>query len=164
MIDMSDSREQLCLDPQLCRGRQERLVLEMHGLELDGVLVQQVENVQWLTGFRPHRLMGAAVLITADGACTLSAPNDEPEDAAADAVVTFQSQWCCTLRQEQSQAALKALLGSTGALGGRIGFESSTAPAHAGLAADRVHDVEPLLWRLRRRKDADEMAMMRRRD
>ena len=159
---MSDSREQLSLDPQLCRGRQRRLVSAMQELELDGVLVQQAENVQWLTGFRPHRLMGAAVVLGADGTCTLSAPNDEPGDAAADEVVTFESQWCCTLRQEQSKGALEALQGSTGALGGRIGIESSTAPAHSGLAAERVSDVEPLLWRLRRRKDADEMAMMRR--
>ena len=159
---MENSPEHLDLNPQLCRSRQQRLVSAMQQLDLDSALLQQPENVQWLTGFRPHRLMGAAVFLTADRHCTLSAPNAQPDNVAADEITTFESQWCCTLRQEQSQAALEALLASTGSLSGRIGIELSTAPGHAGLPADRTRDVEPLLWRLRRRKDSDEMALMRR--
>ena len=151
----------LSLSPESCRGRQARLLEQMTASELERVIVQQPENVQWLTGFRPHRLMGAAVSLDADGRCVLAAPNSPPEDIAADDCVTFEAQWCCTLRQEQASEALRVL---NDALADRVkpaktGVEGSRTSMPADSA---IVDLESDLWRLRRRKDPDELALIRR--
>ena len=80
----------LTLSPEFCRGRQSRLVERMRQLDLDRVVVQQPENVQWLTGFRPHRLMSAAAALDIDGHCLLAAPNAPPESAPVDDCITFE--------------------------------------------------------------------------
>jgi Xaa-Pro dipeptidase len=157
--------EPLTLSPELCRQRQTRLVERMQQRQLDRVIFRQPENVQWLTGFRPHRLTSAAVALDADGRCVLSAPNSKPEQAAVDDCVTFEAQWCCTLRQEQPNEALLALRrGLDGRWSeGHLGVEGSLGGRGLSDAVDRITtDVEADLWHLRRRKDADELALIRR--
>ena len=131
----------------------------MRSLDMGRVIVQQPENVQWLTGFRPHRLMSAAVALDADGRCVLAAPNAPPEHAAIDECVAFEAQWCCTLRQEQPTESLKllkrALVGRPRA--GRVGVEGSRTSTNFTEV-----DIEPELWRLRRRKDLDELGLIQR--
>lgn len=151
----------LSLSPEFCRQRQARLLERMRALSLDRVIVQQPENVQWLTGFRPHRLMAAALSLDADGHCMLSAPNAPPENVAADDCVTFEAQWCCTLRQEQPSDALRVL---TEALAkrpqsARTGVEGSRTSM---AVSEEIVDIEPDLWYLRRRKGPDEIALIHR--
>lgn len=157
------------LDPGLCRARQRRVCEQLAAISVERAVLVSPENVQYLTGFRPHRLMHAAVCLEVDGHCTLAAPNSRPDHAAADRVVTFEAQWLSTLRQQQLDAALDRLADSAGRRAARTGVEFSVGALHllrafdiTGVAADRVVDVEPILWRLRRRKDADELAMIRR--
>ncbi|MFT5468714.1 MAG: Xaa-Pro dipeptidase [Verrucomicrobiales bacterium] len=129
------------LDPEFCRKRQQRLAAELAALKLDRAVLTMPEHVQYFTGFRPHKLMSAIVAVEADGSTTLVAPNDEPEGHAADRCVTFVAQHLCTLRQEMRSEAWKALG-----------------------EAERAGDDEKIretLWKLRRRKDPDELAMMR---
>ena len=76
---MTDSQPDLCLDE--CRKRQGRVRAVLQDRSLDRAVFVSHENVQYLTGFRPHRLMQAAVMIDADEV-VLSAPNTEPERAA----------------------------------------------------------------------------------
>jgi Xaa-Pro aminopeptidase len=157
--------EPLSLAPEFCRRRQSRLVERMRQRQLDLVIVQQSENVQWLTGFRPHRLMSAALALDAHGRCMLSAPNSRPEQAAIDDCVTFEAQWCCTLRQEQPDAALLALRTALGdhRSAGRLGVEGALASTRLTEFADqKLTDIESDLWSLRRRKDPDELALIRR--
>ncbi len=157
------------LEPKLCRGRQQRLLNVMQEQEIEWALLRSPENVQWLTGFRPHKLMSAVVGLQADGECYLSAPNSEPENVAADRVVTFEAQWHSTLRQEQARAALEALKPafSIPSDTGRIGVEFSTGGSDAvqflndGAPAKTI-DLDPLLWQLRRNKDDDEFALISR--
>ena len=52
---------ELTLDPEQCRARQARLQSTMERMQVDRVLLLAPENVQWLTGFRPHRLMSSGV-------------------------------------------------------------------------------------------------------
>jgi len=131
----------------------------MRELGIDRVTLQQPENVQWLTGFRPHRLMSAAVALDADGRCVLSAPNAPPDDIAVDECVTFEAQWCCTLRQEQPTDALQTLMQALASnrRPGRSGVEGSRMSV-----GDATIDIEPELWKLRRKKDPDELALIAR--
>lgn len=160
------STEPLSLDPVQCRIRQQRLCSRMSELSVDAVIVTSHENVQYLTGFRPHRLMHTAVGLTADGTCTLVAPNSEPDNVAADQILTFEAQWHATLRQEQPQVATEALASQLPLTSARLGVEYSAAAAQVrqafSLTSQQLVNVEPTLWQLRRHKDSDEVAMIRR--
>jgi Xaa-Pro aminopeptidase len=145
------------------RGRQQRLLAEMQALRLDLIVVQQIEHVQWLTGARYPWTMSPAAALRADGHLTLVAPKKPTLEAAADTIVMYEAQWHSTLRNDQREASsvelLKALTNKAAIR--RVGVEFSCFTAYlAALPGERV-DIEPALYRLRRRKDADELARIR---
>jgi Xaa-Pro dipeptidase len=148
--------------PQLsieqCRTRQQRLRETLTTLQADRAILVSAENVQWLTGFRPHPLMRAVAVLEVDGDCLLVAPGGEPDHHAADRVRTFESQWLCTLRQDQLQAAMRQVPAS----GQRTACEHSMlgAAVQAEFSSEPI-DLDHALWDLRRRKDADELQMIR---
>ena len=153
---------ELDVDVDCCRRRQKRLLAEMHHKKLDLVLVQKTEHVQWLTGPRFAWLVEAAAMLSADGRCVLVAPQEEPL-VAADDVLVYDARWLGTLRNDQRQAcsavAAKYLAGK--AKPKRIGVEfSCCAPYFATEMKAKLIDVEPDLYRLRRRKEADELARL----
>ena len=94
------------IDPSLCRHRQQRLQAEMRRHNLDLVIVARTEHVQWLTGPRFGWVYEPLAALWKDGSCTLVAPNEPPKVHAADAVVTYEAQWLCTLRNDQRYAAV----------------------------------------------------------
>jgi Xaa-Pro dipeptidase len=149
------------IDPSAARGRQQRLLVEMRKLDLDLVIVARTEHVQWLTGPRFGWVYEPLAALWKDGSCTLVAPNEPPKVHAADAVTTYEAQWLCTLRNDQREAAVAALLKSLAGQGEarRIGVEFSCCPLHLTrqLGGELV-DIEPKLFQLRRRKDPDELA------
>ncbi len=161
------ARDPIQLSPDECRLRQQRVREMLAEATLDCAVFVSHENVQYLTGFRPHRLMQAVVCLTTDGDCVLSAPNSPPDQAAADRIVTFEAQWLATLRQEQADAALNTLAAEVGDVSrGRTGVEFSVGGQHVrqvtGNEMDALFDVDPGMWKLRRRKHPDELAMIRR--
>src|SRR4030095_9768056 len=119
--------------------------------------------VQYLTGARYPWTMSPTAALAVDGRMTLVAPKKPVLEAAADKIVNYEAQWHSTLRNDQRQASsvelLKALNNKSGLK--RIGVEFSCFTAHlAALPGERV-DIEPTLFRLRRRKDSDELARIR---
>jgi Xaa-Pro aminopeptidase len=145
------------------RGRQKRLLAEMQAQRIDLVIVQQIEHVQWLTGARYPWTMSPAAALRSDGHLTLVAPKKPALEAAADEVVNYEAQWHSTLRNDQRQAAsvelLKALSDKAGIK--RLGVEFSCFTSHlAALPGERI-DIEPTIYRLRRKKDADELARIK---
>lgn len=152
------------IDPAACRGRQKRLLAEMHKHGLDLVVVAKTEHVQWLCGPRFGWVYEPLAALAADGTCTLVAPNEAPKVHAADVVTTYEAQWLCTLRNDQRAASAAALWKSLPQLktAKRIGVEFSCAPPHVTRdVAGELFDIEPRVFYLRRRKDADEMARLR---
>ncbi len=146
-----------------CRSRQRRVLELMQQQRLDMVIVTQHEHVQWLAGPRFYWTFAPVAALSADGHVTLVAPAVTYRDAAADKVVGYPSNQFSTLRNDQRQASSAALID---ALAGRakpkrIGVEFSSFPQHLAvpLAAELV-DIEPALYRLRRRKDPDELARL----
>ena len=126
--------------------------------------MQQIEHVQWLTGARYPWTMSPAAALRADGHLTLVAPKKPVLEAAADEVVHYEAQWHSTLRNDQRQASsvelLKALDEQSRA-SKRIGVEFSCFTSHlAALPGERI-DIEPTIYRLRRQKDPDELARIR---
>jgi Xaa-Pro aminopeptidase len=153
----------LDFNAKAARGRQQRLLAEMQKLRLDLVIVQTIEHVQWLTGARYGWVFSPAAALRADGHLTLIAPRNSGAPAAADEIVSYEAQWHSTLRNDQRQAAstelLKALHRKSSPQ--RIGVEFSCFSHHlAAVPGERV-DIEPTLYQLRRRKDPDELARIR---
>jgi Xaa-Pro dipeptidase len=153
----------LDVDVACCRRRQRRLLDEMHRRQIDLIVVQKQEHVQWLAGPRFPWLVESAALLTAAGHCTLVAPQ-EVSQAAADELVSFDARSIGTLRNDQRQACSAALASYLGRpASGRIGVEFSCFTHYlAGAVAGELVDVEPELFRLRRRKEADELTRLKR--
>jgi Xaa-Pro dipeptidase len=146
-------------DLKACRGRQKRLLDEMQKQRLDLVIVTQIEHVQYLAGPRYGAVFSPAAALRADGHLTLCAPKKPVLEAAADEIVTYDAQLHSTLRNDQRQASsevlLKALAGNASPK--RVGVEFSSFSLHfAALGGEKV-DIEPALYRFRRRKDPDEL-------
>jgi len=136
----------------------------MQRRELDLVIVFRAEHVQWLTGWRPAWVFSACAALSIEGQLTLVAPNAAPDNAAADDVITYHAQWLCTLRNDQPAACATALLDAfkTRLRPRRVGIEYSACfHGLTRLLANHFIDIEPELYRLRRRKDHDELAMIR---
>lgn len=150
-------------DLPACRGRQQRLLAEMQKQNLDLVVVTQIEHIQYLAGPRYGSVFSPAAALRADGHLTLCAPKKPVLEAAADEIVTYDAQLHSTLRNDQRQASsaelLKALSGKVNPK--RVGVEFSSFGLHlAPLAGERI-DIEPTLYRFRRRKYPDELARLK---
>lgn len=146
------------------QARQTRVRALLAAEAIPIALFTRPEHIQYLTAFRPHPLQSAAVVLTHDR-CLLIAPNQIPAHHAASEVISFEAQWHCTLRQDQDHA-IAAALKTTGFHASRLAIESSrTSPALLGALGltdtSRLVDLEPKLHYLRRRKDPDELTLIR---
>lgn len=152
------------IDVAACRGRQRRLLAEMQRLDLDLVIVQKTEHVQWLCGPRFGALSEPAAALGSDGHMILVSPSTRPEVAAADDSLVYDAKWLSTLRNDQREACAKVLLAALANRhkSKRIGVEFSCFTQHlAGALPGQLVDIEPDLYRLRRRKDPDELARLK---
>jgi Xaa-Pro dipeptidase len=161
---MPDAPDLNAIQIPACRGRQQRLLAEMHKLQLDMVIVSRIEHVQWLVGPRYPATFSPYAALMADGRVTLIAPNTPPPVAAADEVRCYQAQRLCTLRNDQGVAAAailhEVLAGGKGPL--RVGVEFSVCgPAVCGSLSSEFVDIEPTIYRLRRHKDPDELSRIK---
>ena len=151
------------IDVSACRRRQQRMIQQMQQLEVDLVIVTQAENIQWLTGARFGWFFQPAAALTAEGQLILVAPNEAPPAAAADEIRTYEAQWHSTLRNDQRQAASQALADAieSQVKGRTLGVEFSTFGRHVEYAPRNIVDVESVLYELRRPKDPDELALIK---
>lgn len=152
------------VDVAACRGRQRRLLAEMELAGLEMVVLTRGESVQWLTGAQVGGLFAPAAAMDAAGHVTLVLPSRKVTPTlAADEVLPYEEKWHSTLRDEQRAASNRVLLGAFPEGLRRVGGEwSCLGPELLGALGDEVADVEPTLFRLRRRKDADELRMLQR--
>ena len=153
----------LDINVQTHRARQQRLMQVMQQKQLDLAIITLPEHVQYFVGPRFGWVMQPVVAIDASGHVTLVAPNQAPAVAAADDVLTYEAQWHSTLRNDQRAASSAVLLK---ALGGkpapkRVGVEFSCFTQHLLRLGGQLIDIEPEIYRLRRKKDADELARLR---
>jgi Xaa-Pro aminopeptidase len=136
----------------------------MQRLRLDRAIVTQNQHVQYLVGPRFEWTFSPAAVLDADGHLTLIAPSDPAEAVAADAVLKYEAKALSTLRNDQRQKSagvlFEALAGRPAAK--RVGVEfSSCGPAISTRLQAELVDIEPDLYQLRRRKDPDEIAKLR---
>ena len=156
------------LDLETCRVRQRRLRERLAPAAPDLVVLTSPEHVQYLTGHRWDYRWGRAPLaaIDAAGELLLVCPDKVVDAAAADDVRTYESKWRSTLRLDQRQASAAVLADwlSGRPAPRRVAVEYSACCPHVTrlFPGAELVDVDPLLWDLRRRKDADELGLLRR--
>lgn len=154
------------LDPALCRDRQRRLLERLAPLYLDAVVVVMPEHVQYLAGPRWDWRFSPLFALDATGRALVVCPDRPANTAAVDDIATYEAKWRSTLRMDQRESAAAA---AAGWLAGRaplrrVGVEWSACPPHVTrlLGSATLVDIEPHLIELRRRKDPDELALLRR--
>lgn len=154
---------ELSVDLEACRRRQQRLVKELQGLDVELAIVTRMESIQWLTGARVGPLFTPAVALAASGELTLVLPGRKASTpAAADRVLPYEEKWLSTMRDaaDQQAASINVLLSELGPLPGRYAVEVGGPGAAMLAGSGEVVDIDALMFRLRRRKDADELAIM----
>jgi Xaa-Pro aminopeptidase len=154
------------LDLDACRTRQARLRAVMAERAIDAVVVVTPEHIQYLTGHRWDHRFAPAAAVLATGEALLVCPDKPVEHAAATDVRTYEAKWKSTLRNDQ-RAASTAVLGDWLAARGRfglVGVEFAACPPHftRRIEPAALIDIDGELLRLRRRKDPDELGLLRR--
>jgi len=164
-----DNNKTPAVDPyaihvEYCRARQQRLLEYMRQNQIDLAIVTQREHVQWLSGVWFAWTFQPAAALTREGELILVAPQKAPDVTAADVVVTYEAKRHSTLRNDQRLASTEVLKRALDARARpqRIGVEYSTfGPYLAEAFPATLCDIEPTLYQLRRRKEPDELARLR---
>lgn len=139
-----------------CRQRQTRLASILRAHNLQAALLTDPRHVHYFTGYWAYRVLPAALLITADGGAILCMAEDK-ENLAVDQILKYQAQLLATLQDDRLQIALKVLLPEIKK------YFSIGVDRAVKLYSEKIqwHDLMPDLYRLRRTKDVDELAMIR---
>lgn len=150
------------VDFQGCRDRQSRLLEVMQAEKLGLVLLTRGESVQWLTGAYVGPLFAPAAAMDDQGRVTLVLPSRKSSlRVAADEVVGYEEKWLSTMRDEQRAASNEVLLQALSSRPPRVGGEwSQLGPRLLAEFGGEIANIEPTLFKLRRRKHPDEMRML----
>lgn len=152
----------LDINVEMCRARQQRLLKEMQRLGVELAIVTRTEHVQYLAGPRFGWVFEPAAALRADGHLTLVYPGKTPPSvAAADEMIGYDAQLHSTLRNDQRQASTEVLFKLLGTKPKRVGVEFSCCGPHVSYHLSDLVDIDPSLFRLRRKKDPDELARIR---
>ncbi len=155
------------LDSESIRKRQARLVEQMQHRGCGLAVFTRHESIQWLTGAWVGPLWQPVVAIDDQGIVSLILPSRKVETpAVADAIHPYEEKRLSTMcdASEQMTNALEVMFDNlTSAPPAKAACEFTVAPRQLiqALSGDWV-DFDPILFRLRRKKEADELAMLRR--
>jgi Xaa-Pro aminopeptidase len=152
------------LDPTHCRARQQRLLRMMYANNLGAVVTGWRSHAYYFTGHWAFWQHEAAFVLFSDGRSALVCAREPDKAAVADEVIAYDSTWFSTHRQEQGALAAERVLASLSARRPRrIGIDTSGVCSAVATAFDgEIVSVDADLHQLRRRKDPDELAIMRR--
>ena len=160
----ANSIEEISIDETGCRARQAKLVEAMHRLEVDLVVLTRGESINWLTGVFLGPLFEPVAAIDLDGHVTLVLPERKLSmPAIADQVVGYQAKRHSTMRNDQRQASMAALVDAIGQAPAAPAGEFSCFANYLTEAWPASwNDIDPTLLKLRRHKYPDELALLAR--
>ncbi len=145
------------------RERQQRLLEVLSDRKLDAAVCGFPAHVYYFTAFLPHWTHQSAVVVFADGSSWLTTPNEPAERAAADRIVSYEASYLYTLRQEQpaivADQVLEVLKDKKTR---RVGIDASLVTSQVALGFEGpAEPIDANLWRMRRKKDPDELELMK---
>jgi Xaa-Pro aminopeptidase len=152
------------LDTQHSKTRIARLAKLLASRGLDAAVCGTAWHVHYFGAYLQRWFHPAAVIVSADGrSCLIRSNRCTDQPAATDQIVEYEADFMFTLRQEQPQLVAERVLEILRRFGSRrVGFDA--APANADVLAHfegETESIEPDLWQMRRVKDPDELAIMR---
>jgi Xaa-Pro dipeptidase len=145
------------LDPVASQERLRRLCDNMDAERITAALISAPGHVHYLSGFWSPEYP-ALLYVTREGESILSAHETPAAEIAVSETRKYESQRLCTLVEDLPAAALAPLLDSIRSHA-RLGVDSAICPWL--FPAVTLHDLGPLLRRLRRRKAPDEVELLR---
>jgi Xaa-Pro aminopeptidase len=150
------------LESSFSLQRQKRLLDAIADEGLDAVVIGWTPHFYYFTAFRPFWLHEAALILFADGKTIAITPN-EPAKAAADDVVAFEASKNSTQRQDQPAAIAEIVVNELRLRQAKaIGVDTSAVNLQVQMRWDTpCRSIDDEIWQLRRRKDPDELALMR---
>ncbi len=152
-------------DPVAVKKRQERLLELMQRKQLDLVILTQHAHLQYFVGPRFAWTFAPVAVVSADGHVMLVGPESALQEAVADDTRPYEAQsYFSTLRNDQRELSTAVLFDALGSLAvaKRIGVEfSSCGPEITRRLTGELVDIEPDVYVMRRRKDPDELARLR---
>jgi Xaa-Pro aminopeptidase len=139
-----------------CRARQQRLVQVLADRGLDGAIIARRDHVYYFTGHLSRLQWAAAALVRASGDTVLVSA-EPAEGAAADEQACYDANPMATTHSRQFAAVAETLrpFVGTGRFGADLGGGAASVVAPAGAEAVDLTDE---LYRLRKRKEPDEVA------
>lgn len=143
-----------------CRRRQHRLLAEMQKLGLATAVLADPKHVLYLTGYLTRRLRKSAVVLTDQPQCILVSP-DRDEAPAIDRHVSFEAQALSTFRLDQAAQVADKVREVIGAHSKKVGIDKEEASGFLDEIARETVDLTSTLVRLRRAKDEDELAILK---
>jgi Xaa-Pro aminopeptidase len=152
------------VDIAACRGRQRRLLEAVEPLEVDLIILTRRESVQWATGAFVKAPFEPVAAITANGRVVLVLPDRQLETAvAADELVGYEAKWHSTTRDQQRESSAAALQSQMGSPPKRAACEFEAFDPYQFLSWNvPLVEIDSIVFDLRRRKDADELRMLKR--
>lgn len=154
------------LDSDAIRQRQAQLAGLLAKFRCDLAVLTRAESVRWLTGAWVGPLFHPAAAIDAEGRVSLVLPSRKAESpAVADEVYPYEEKRLSTMRDASDQigSSVAMLLDNLHKAPQRAGCEYTSAPRQLMVAhSDDWIDLDPYLFKLRRKKSADELALMAR--
>lgn len=144
-----------------CKKRQRRLREEMTAMDIQTAIVSSRENVYYLSGYLAPPFLDAVLVLAVDGDSVIFGQIDE-KPPAIERLVPFEAQRLATLRLDQAAGIYELVHRELGASQVKLGADYSGTPIHLVASGDAdVIDLDPVLWKLRRRKHDDELAIIR---
>jgi Xaa-Pro dipeptidase len=151
------------LQASYCRARQQRVLRLMQDRKLDAVVAGWRWHSFYLSGHRAFWQNESALVLFANGRSLLVSENKPDAAAAADENLTYQATFIGTHRTQQAALAADQVIAALASRGAaRIGVDSSAVSFEVcnRLESDCI-SIDPDLWEMRRRKDPDELAILR---
>lgn len=153
------------LDTAACRTRQQRLCRWLETTGVDLALFAAPEQIEYFTGHRWDFRFSPLAALRADGLMLLICPDKLVEAEAVDDLRIYEAKWRSTLRLDQQEASAAVLADwlAAGPRPCRVAVEFSSCPPHVSRCCSdsQLVDLEPEVLRLRRRKDPDELALLK---
>jgi Xaa-Pro aminopeptidase len=133
----------------------------MSSIGVDFAVLGNPRHVLYLTGYLTEENNSSAVVVREDATCVLIAPPTE-EDLAVDELVHYEPSALCTLHSDQPQRVAEKVSALMDSASKGMGLDKGGASGCLGELLKGATDLDPELIDLRRTKDEDELAILRR--
>jgi Xaa-Pro dipeptidase len=151
------------LSVESSRVRLTKLQKILRDENLDAAVIGFAPHVYYFSAFLTNWLQFSALVLTADGHSLLITPNKIPDQNASSETLSYEANWNATLRSEQPNEVARLLVQWLDEHRiEKVGMDTSRVGSQFALQWARpIVSIDPTLWQMRRRKDADELALMK---